>query len=77
MKLKDFKTIMEYLPDDIEITVGEVVSTPRLVKEFWGNHDGRYNVKCEACGWTSADIPRNGYPPHVCGKCGKGTYQGD
>lgn len=78
MTIKELKKVIQYLPDDLQIDITNIGKRPpRLVKEFWGNHDGRYNVKCEACGWQSPDIPRNGYPPHTCEKCGKGIYQGD
>lgn len=77
MKLSEFDQIRKFLPDDFEIELKGVVPTPKFIKETWGNHDGRYNMRCEACGYITGDIPRNQLPPIICPKCGKSKYQGD
>lgn len=70
MKLSELKQIIHLLPDDTEVTIGEA-QTSHLVKETWGNHDGRYNMRCTVCGWTSNDISARDNPPTVCPRCGK------
>lgn len=73
MKLSELKTIMHLLPDDTEITISNApVSTApleTLKREDWGNHDGRYNMRCTICNWVSDDIRRDGTPPIVCPQC--------
>lgn len=74
MTLEDFDKVRPYLKDNVEI---ELVQAYRLVPKYWGNHDGRWNVECEACGWMSEDIPKNSDSPYArCPKCGKGKYYG-
>lgn len=85
MKLKEFDLIRKYLPDDTEITINSVPKTEPAEDEMWaiwdcnwGNHDGRFNVLCRACGWMTPDIParqlaetRATYLHKPCPKCGK------
>lgn len=72
MKVSELKSIIHLLPPDTEVTIGEPpkIKTSTLKREEWGNHDGRYNMRCSACGWVSDDIPRNQIPPTFCPKCG-------
>lgn len=75
MTLKEFDDIRPYLPKDVNIkiefpTAFPTTSTPStLIKETWGNHDGRYNMKCIECGWQSPDIPPGGVEPAACPIC--------
>lgn len=73
MKLSELKTIMHLLPDDTEITISNApVSTillETLKREDWGNHDGRYNMRCTVCNWVSNDIQKDATPPVVRPQC--------
>lgn len=79
MKLSEFKLIMPHLPSDTEIiikSIGSITASMEstLVEEHWGNHDGRYNVKCTVCGWVSDDIQLSAEKPTYCPRCGGGKY---
>ena len=79
MTLKEFDEIRPYLPKNINIQIEfptkslasliEETSTSTLIKETWGNHDGRYNMKCCKCGWQSHDIRPGETEPEKCPKC--------
>lgn len=61
MTLKEFDNIRPYLPDNTEITINTSPKfEPAITLEFWGNHDGRFNLKCRNCGWRSDDIKAGG-----------------
>ena len=56
-------------------------SEPAMMIEEWGNHDGRFNIKCRCCGYRSHDIPASSKPiirdqisNMVCPSCGKSRY---
>lgn len=72
MKISELKVIIDQLDDNMEVTFVNVVRKETLKAEYWGNHDGRYNVHCHAkgCGYTSDDIPGNVPAPTVCPRCG-------
>lgn len=87
MKLSEFMSIMQYLPPDTDITINAPKDEDTSL-EFavyictWGNHDGRFNVMCHACGYHSDDIParlRKETEKNVigkpCPKCGKIYYR--
>lgn len=73
MTLKEFDAIRSYLPKNINIIIEPPNTAPSnkgyLVKETWGNHDGRYNMKCPKCGWQSHDIRPGEFQPEKCPKC--------
>lgn len=74
MTLTEFDAIRQYLPDDTELLIVKPKkrsNAPRrtLIEEHWGNHDGRYNMKCIQCGWSSEDIFPGQFPPSVCPVC--------
>lgn len=73
MTLKEFDAIRSYLPKNINIIIEFPNIAPsnkgHLVKETWGNHDGRYNMKCTECGWQSSDIHPGGIEPTECPIC--------
>lgn len=77
MKLSELKEIMNLLSDDTEVIVKNPSSIKKesggLVTEKWGNHDGRYNVRCTLCGYVSPDIfpGRGEKAPIYCPQCGK------
>lgn len=75
MTLAEFDKIRPFLPDDTEVTVevGQKTHGVPLERQEWGNHDGRYNAHCPACGWTSEDIPARSPMPRFCPKCGNGA----
>ena len=67
MKLKEFDSIRPYLPNDVEIIIkssnnevveAEPVMEPAMEIAYYGNHDGRFNLRCRCCGYYSKDIPR-------------------
>ena len=84
MTLKEFDAIRSYLPKNINIII-ELPNTAssnkgHLIKETWGNHDGRYNMKCPNCGcrynmkcpncgWQSYDIRPGEIEPKKCPIC--------
>lgn len=41
-------------------------------EQHWGNHDGRYDIKCPDCGWEKEVFPRNNKRdiPEHCPSCG-------
>lgn len=42
------------------------------IKEYWGNHDGRYDIKCPKCNFKQEIHPSMGErAPNFCPKCGK------
>lgn len=42
------------------------------IKEHWGNHDGRYDIKCPKCNFKQEIHPSIGErAPNFCPKCGK------
>ena len=73
MTLKEFDAIRSYLPKNINIIIELPNTAPsnkgHLVKETWGNHDGRYNMKCIECGWQSPDIRPGETEPTECPIC--------
>ena len=75
MTLKEFDDIRPYLPKDVNIKIEfptkscTTYTLSTLIKETWGNHDGRYNVKCSKCGWQSHDIHPGEFEPEKCPKC--------
>ena len=75
MTLKEFDDIRSYLPKDVNIKIEfptkscTTSTSSTLIKETWGNHDGRYNVKCSKCGWQSHDIRPGEIQPEKCPKC--------
>lgn len=86
MKLAEFDSIRPFLPPDTEVTIITTQKTEPNDDEYWavevydwGNHDGRFNVMCAACGdLFGYDIPRqfrakyeeaNVHKP--CPKCGR------
>lgn len=87
MKLKEFDLIRQYLPEDTEIeivrTSEKTIPDPDEVWAIdlcsWGNHDGRFNVMCVACGDVlGQDFPKSlrqkmaaSYLHKPCPKCGK------
>lgn len=77
MTLKEFDQIRPYLKDDVTITIGEPKPKTTLIKQTWGNHDGRYNMLCKACGWVSRDIhPGRDQEPKYCPQCrGEGVKE--
>lgn len=87
MKLSEFDKIRQYLPDDMEIFLEEAIYPAKedkppiphhtLKPEYWGNHDGRYNARCTACGWRSDDIRADKPMPDYCPKCGGLGKAGD
>lgn len=77
MKLSEFDKIRPFLKNDVEVEIVGMDNSPpkTLIKQTWGNHDGRYNMLCTVCGWTSRDIfpGRNDEEPKFCPRCaGKG-----
>lgn len=88
MKLSEFDQVRPFLPPDTEVTIistTPVQETPQADEVWaielydWGNHDGRFNVMCAACGDViGQDLPaglrqeftRN-YYHKPCPKCGK------
>lgn len=90
MTLAEFDAIRQYLPPETEVILKTVADPWTLPPgEDWalwtcsfGNHDGRFNVMCHACGWTSDDIPARDraetekmFLHQACPKCGKKTYK--
>lgn len=92
MTLKEFDQIRPYLPEDTEVTVSSIHPTeqenPKPDEKWtmeiidWGNHDGRFNIHCCACGWYSNDIPagekgvyKKMYLRKPCPKCGKKFFK--
>ena len=91
MTLAEFDAIRQYLPDDTEVILKTI--TPPYTGpgpgEDWavwlcnfGNHDGRFNVLCHACGYNSEDYPRHlwnemqkTYLHKPCPQCGKTFYK--
>lgn len=85
MTLAEFDAIRQYLPPETEVTiVTESTRGPGTDEEWaiwdcsWGNHDGRFNVMCRACGWSTPDIPARmkeetlkTYLHKPCPKCGR------
>lgn len=77
MTLKEFDMIRPFLPNDadFEISITNIQKNkrkkvlPTLIKETWGNHDGRYNMKCPNCGWQSCDIRPGEIEPKRCPIC--------
>ena len=66
MTITEFDIIRPYLKDDIDINIQiNKTKTYKLIPEYWGNHDGRWNVKCEKCGWQSPDIPCDEDSPYI------------
>ena len=76
MTLKEFDAIRKYLPEDIEISIGESAYGDYKIEE-WGNHDGRFNMKCSVCGYTTDDIPSSTVIVEgtLCPKCKKSIYR--
>lgn len=88
MTLREFDNIRQYLPDDVQIEIISAAPQQLAPKSDevwaielydWGNHDGRFNVMCAACGdVVGQDLPaglrqeftRN-YYHKPCPKCGK------
>ena len=80
MTLKEFDAIRKYLPEDIEISIGESETVYGDYEiEEWGNHDGRFNMRCSVCGYASDDIPRGTSIADgtLCPKCKKSIYRKD
>lgn len=83
MKLIEFAEIMKYLPGDTEVeivTKNQKQMKPAMMIEEWGNHDGRFNLKCRSCGYRTSDIPRdqkaamvNAVKTMACPRCGTVT----
>jgi len=55
---------------------------PAMMLEFWGNHDGRFNLKCRCCGYRTNDIQRSekaamesAVKTMACPKCKARTHQ--
>lgn len=86
MTLAEFDKVRPYLPDDTEIELKSVSPAGPGSDEVWavsicswGNHDGRFNVMCAACGdIVGHDIPaalksqmRDTYEHKACPKCGR------
>lgn len=85
MKLKEFDAIRRFLPDDAEIEIKTEQTEPGPDEVWavelysWGNHDGRFNVMCAACGdILGQDIPAKQraamtqtYYHKPCPKCGR------
>ena len=46
-----------------------IVPIAKLKREYWGNHDGRYNMLCSNCGWRSTDIHPGDTEPTECPVC--------
>ena len=78
MTLKEFDMIRPFLKDDanIEIEIKKICDTnkaivpiAKLKREYWGNHDGRYNMLCSNCGWRSTDIHPGDTEPTECPVC--------
>lgn len=92
MTLKEFDQIRPFLPEGTEVTIstgiGPGQSIPCVGEDWaieiatWGNHDGRFNVHCQNCGWYSEDIParlrgdtEKAYLKKPCPKCGAKFYK--
>lgn len=88
MKLSEFDQIRPFLPPDTEVTIVNatpIQETPKADEVWavelcsWGNHDGRFNVMCAACGdIIGHDIPASLESTYIrshyhkpCPKCGK------
>lgn len=87
MTLTEFDKIRPYLPDTVTVELGG--EPPQLAPKAdevwavelcsWGNHDGRFNVMCAACGDVGGgDIKAHlwntmaaTYQHKPCPKCGK------
>lgn len=42
------------------------------IEERWGNHDGRFDIKCPKCNFHKEIHPSMGErSPNFCPKCGK------
>lgn len=91
MTLAEFDAIRQYLPDDTEVilkTVTPPITGPKPDEDWaielcnFGNHDGRFNVVCHACGNISKDYHRAAwkemtaaYIHKPCPMCGKLFYK--
>lgn len=80
MTLKEFDMIRPFLKDDanIEIEIKKIYdanksitakSKAKLKREYWGSHDGSYNMFCSNCGWRSTDIHPGDTEPTKCPVC--------
>lgn len=90
MTLKEFDKVRPYLPENtqIEISLPDADQDKPAIGQGWaieladwGNHDGRFNIHCQACDWYSNDIPRHlraetsiAYLRKPCPKCGAKFY---